>query len=93
MPFVIPIVYFFLLPRPEVFLSSSSPLYEDTLYADVGAPLPVVPYTALASVEDRDGEEEGSFAPGPKQDVSLSMSNKWRLVRPLLFKYMLPLCE
>jgi len=86
MPFIIPMTYFFLLPHPEAFLSSPSLLHEDTL-----TPRSVVPYTLLATAEDHDGEEEGSFSSGPKYNVSLSMSDKWRLVRPMLPKYMLPL--
>jgi len=86
LPFIIPVTYYFLLPRPEIFMSSSSFDYDDTQ-----SPLSIVPYTPLATVEDHDGEEEGSFTSGPKLNVSLSMSDKWRLVKPMLLKYMLPL--
>ncbi|KAJ7093914.1 batten's disease protein Cln3 [Mycena belliarum] len=86
MPLVIPLTYYALLPRPPAFLATSA-AYEDR-------PSAAVPYTPLATTgDDIDGEEEGSLAaPGPKH-VSLSASDKWRLVRPLLVRYMLPLCN
>lgn len=74
--------YYFLLPRPSAFLES----YEDSTS-------PVVPYTSLATAEEElTGEEEDSLASVPKYNVSLSASDKWRIVRPLLIRYMLPLC-
>lgn len=79
--------YYFLLPRPTAFLASSAE-YEDM------PSTASMPYTPLATTEDDlAGEEEGSSPSGPKRNVSLSASDKWRLVRPLLFRYMLPLCE
>jgi hypothetical protein len=36
---------------------------------------------------------EGSEPAGPMAAVSLSMQDKWRLVRPLLRPYMLPLSK
>ncbi|KAF7329953.1 Protein BTN [Mycena kentingensis (nom. inval.)] len=81
MPLVIPLTYLFLLPKPTDFLASSSS-YDDPVY------------TPLATEdEDRDmvGEEEGCSAPGPKHNVYLTPSDKWRLVRPMLARYMLPL--
>lgn len=52
-----------------------------------------LPYTPLAAAEDEVGEEEGSQPPGPKRGVALSINDKWRLVKPMLPKYMLPLCK
>ncbi|KAJ7242064.1 batten's disease protein Cln3 [Mycena rebaudengoi] len=88
MPFIIPLTYYFLLPPTSAFIASSG-AYED----DPPSAIPSnVPYTPLATAEDDlVGEEEGSSPSGPKQNVSLSPSDKWRLVRPLLVKYMLPL--
>ncbi|KAJ6591212.1 batten's disease protein Cln3 [Mycena vulgaris] len=87
MPFIIPLTYYFLLPRPPAFLASSS-AYEDCPSATAAN----MPYTPLATAEDdMVGEEEGSSTSGPKHNVSLSPSDKWRLVRPLLVRYMLPL--
>lgn len=93
MPLVIPLTYFFLLPAPSAFL------YHDTLtsaYEDFTSPvaaLSAAPYTPLATSEDQDGEEEGALSSGPKRNVALSAADKWRLVKPLLPKYMLPLCK
>ncbi|KAJ7481736.1 batten's disease protein Cln3 [Mycena latifolia] len=86
MPLIIPLTYYVLLPRPSAFLASSA-AYEDPPSATTAN----VPYTPLATTEDDlAGEEEGSSPSGPKH-VSLSPSDKWRLVRPLLVRYMLPL--
>lgn len=53
-----------------------------------------MPYTPLATADDDlAGEEESSLPSGPKYNVFLSASDKWRLVRPLLVRYMLPLCK
>ncbi|PPQ92197.1 hypothetical protein CVT25_008971 [Psilocybe cyanescens] len=91
MPCVIPVTYFFLLPKPSAFLYAVTPAFEDM----ISPPLPAIsalPYTPLAAAEDEDGEEEGSLPSGPKRGVALTASDKWRLARPLLTKYMLPLC-
>jgi hypothetical protein len=90
MPFIIPLTYFFLLPHNSAFLYPSPSVHEDEISSGV---LSALPYTPLAAVEDGDGEEEVALPAGPKRGVSLSASDKWRLVRPLLLKYMLPLCE
>ncbi|KAF5348848.1 hypothetical protein D9756_009800 [Leucocoprinus leucothites] len=90
MPLVIPLTYFFLLPHNTAFLFSHSPAsYEDQISpSDVVSGLP---YTPLATNEDDIREEEGTLAPGPKRKVALSLDDKWRLVKPLLMRYMLPL--
>ncbi|KAJ7777956.1 batten's disease protein Cln3 [Mycena maculata] len=86
MPFVIPLTYYVLLPQPTAFLASSA-AYEDLPSANM-------PYTPLPTADDDMlGEEEGSSPAGPKHSVSLSARDKWRLVRPLLVRYMLPLCK
>jgi battenin len=92
MPFVIPLTYFLLLPSNTAFLYSTMPsAYEDESLIGVGSS---VPYTPLANgEEDQVGEEEGSFPAGPSRNVALSASDKLRLVRPMLLKYMLPLCK
>ncbi|KAJ7594209.1 batten's disease protein Cln3 [Mycena floridula] len=82
LPAIIPISYFFLLPPSSAFLYSSRPSeYDD---------MPPTAYTAVPASLDVDGEEEGSSPAGPKR-VSLTLSDKLDLVRPMLFKYMLPL--
>ncbi len=53
-------------------------------------PLSAIPYTPLAA--ENEGEEEGRLSPGPKKGITLSASDKWRLVKPLFGRYMLPLC-
>ncbi|KAJ7057155.1 batten's disease protein Cln3 [Mycena amicta] len=83
MPVIIPLTYFFLLPRPADFLPSSS-AYEDRSSAATSR------YTPLATADDDIvGEEDGSS--GLKHPVFLTPSDKWRLVRPMLLRYMLPL--
>jgi len=92
MPSIIPLTYFFLLPHSSAFINSAAP----SNYQDTFSPPPVLsslPYTPLATAEDEAGEEEGSLPAGPKRGIALSPSDKWRLVRPLLMKYMLPLCK
>ncbi|KAJ7628685.1 batten's disease protein Cln3 [Roridomyces roridus] len=81
MPFIIPLTYYFLLPPASTFLAN----YDDPPSAAN------VPYTAIPGEEDLPGEEEGSSRPGLKASVALSAQDKWRLVRPLLVRYMLPL--
>ncbi|KIJ89576.1 hypothetical protein K443DRAFT_117789, partial [Laccaria amethystina LaAM-08-1] len=86
----IPLAYFLLLPHSSSFLYAVTPtVYEDTLSPPPA--LSALPYTPIALDEDEDGEEEGTHAPGPKRGVALNANDKWRLVQPLLLKYMLPL--
>lgn len=91
MPVIIPVTYYFLLPRNTAFLFPHIP--ED--HEDQISPTGVVsglPYTPLRG-DDDPREEEGILASGPKRKVVLTLDDKWRLVQPLLLKYMLPLCE
>jgi len=86
---MIPLTYYCLLPSNSVFLFSVRPSeYDDVPPTGI---LSTLPYTPLPATEDAAGEEEGSLPAGPKRGVSLSISDKLRLVRPLLLKYMLPL--
>ncbi|KDQ62321.1 hypothetical protein JAAARDRAFT_170622 [Jaapia argillacea MUCL 33604] len=90
MPFVIPLTYFFLLPHPPAFASLSLPeSYDDE---DIGAPL-TASYTPVATGEEDDTDEpiERDSEVQGKAHISLSAEDKWRLVKPLLAKYMLPL--
>jgi battenin len=92
MPLIIPLTYYFLLPSPSSFLYATTP----TVYNDLLSPPPPIsalPYTPLPEAEDEEGEEEGTIPSGPKRGVALSIADKWRLVKPLIPKYMLPLCE
>ncbi|KAG8748765.1 battenin CLN3 protein [Ceratobasidium sp. 423] len=84
LPFVIPITYFTLLPPPGD--------YTTTVGSGATWNNPGSEYTALPGddIEAEDNSPVGvasAVAPLP----GLSSSDKWRLVRPLLMKYMLPL--
>lgn len=79
MPLVIPLTFYLLLPQPEAFASVPIPSsYEDEEE-------PAAEYTTLPTSED---ETEI-----PKSSIELSFEDKWHLVKPLLRKYMLPLCK
>ncbi|KAF8638363.1 hypothetical protein AX16_010510 [Volvariella volvacea WC 439] len=80
MPFIMPLTYFLLLPRPSAFVGF---LPHPTSSDDS-----TVPYEPLLSSIEGEGEAP---TPVPKAKISLSMDEKLRLVRPLLLKYMLPL--
>ncbi|KAH7921472.1 batten's disease protein Cln3 [Leucogyrophana mollusca] len=95
LPFVVPLVYFFVLPRPGVFLHPISQSYtaipsdEATIDAEVEtSPLYGAEESSLGGAED-----SNDVSINPKVAVSLSAADKWRLVRPMLVKYMLPLCK
>ena len=87
LPFIIPATYFFILPRPDQF----SPGVVDDDDAD-GAPLSAS-YTRLPNEEDLGGhvpftDSEATTA----VPVALSLQDKWSLAKPMLMRYMLPLC-
>ena len=88
LPFVIPITYFFILPRPDRF----SPRIVDDDETG-GAPLSGS-YTRLPNEDDADDSvpitEAEATATMP---IALSLHDKWRLARPMLTRYMLPLCK
>lgn len=91
MPFIIPLTYHFLLPHSSAFLFAVTPTVYDSNFSPPPA-LSALPYTPLAAAEDEEGEEEGTYAPGPDKGIHLTVADKIRLVQPLLLKYMLPLC-
>ncbi|EGO01186.1 hypothetical protein SERLA73DRAFT_179291 [Serpula lacrymans var. lacrymans S7.3] len=81
LPFLIPATYFYLLPGPEKFH------HHTASYAGRSSL-----YTHILSSESGEDEEGSNFLLDvPKLGNSLTFSDKWRLVRPLLFKYMFPL--
>ncbi|KAG5643329.1 hypothetical protein DXG03_001179 [Asterophora parasitica] len=88
MPFTIPLTYFFLLPDKAAFVDTLSP----STIEDLASPTAesTLSYAPIPTGEDEVGEEEGSLS-SSKRWVALSASDKWRLVKPLLLKYMLPL--
>ncbi|PSR75711.1 hypothetical protein PHLCEN_2v9002 [Hermanssonia centrifuga] len=88
MPLVIPLVFFFILPRPDALSSLSLPTsYEDDA---IGVPS-TAPYTPLATDDFDTDDLSNALGSIPKRPVALSASDKWRLVKPLLPKYMFPL--
>ncbi|QRW25904.1 batten disease protein CLN3 [Rhizoctonia solani] len=84
LPFAIPLTYFFVLPPPGD--------YTTVVGSGVEWNNPGSEYTALPG---DDTEAEDNTPIGVASAVNplpgLSSSDKWRLVRPLLLKYMLPL--
>ena len=79
---IIPLSYFFLLPKSSVFFNS-------TPYSDASVtpgPASDSPYAPIPT--DEPGEE-ASLLLNPKKGVALSASDKWELVKPQFFKYML----
>ncbi|PCH36868.1 batten's disease protein Cln3 [Wolfiporia cocos MD-104 SS10] len=80
LPLVIPATYFLLLPHTSAFEA----------FEDAAAPAAYTPL-ATADADDADDAGEESVVASPKLLEALSASDKWRLVKPLLPKYMLPL--
>ncbi|OSX56866.1 hypothetical protein POSPLADRAFT_1158655, partial [Postia placenta MAD-698-R-SB12] len=90
LPLVIPATYFLLLPRPAAFNEADIPSVGDE------AAVPAVPYIALPTGDGEEAEADEPLHALPeagdtKNGVALSAGDKWRLVKPLLPKYMLPL--
>lgn len=85
---IIPLTYFFLLPHLRTFsdVAFSSEVEQDVEYT----PLPV--HEAEEEVEEEDLRTVVE-RPDKLYNVTLSLQDKWTLVKPLLMKYMLPLCE
>lgn len=89
LPLIIPLTFFFLIPRPSAFTSlvdSDPDVLED-------AQPRATPYTPLSTSDDTAEEGQGELSDRPEKRVSLSASDKWVLAKPLLARYMLPLCE
>ena len=86
LPFVAPLTFFFLLPKSSAFLTafSSPELSASSTFPSSYAPL---------RTTDEDGEEEESLQSAAPIHKALNMQDKIELVKPLLLKYMLPLCE
>ncbi|KAI0667306.1 batten's disease protein Cln3 [Trametes maxima] len=88
LPFVIPVTYFLILPRPDQFAGRSFPAAdEDDLD---NAPL-TASYTALPRDDGDAAPRETELETAIKAPIALSMEDKWRLAKPMLTKYMLPL--
>ena len=86
---MIPITYFFILPRPDEFASGAT--FDDDAE---GAPLSAS-YTRLPN----EAADEDDVVPVTESEahvtapIALSLDDKWRLAKPMLTKYMLPLCK
>ena len=87
MPLIIPLAYYLILPRDAASLSMSSSTYDVIQNTPAG---PSFSYTSIPTT-DGAGDDEGDLS--SEKGFSLSVNDKWRLVKPLLLKYMLPLCE
>ncbi|KAI0767514.1 batten's disease protein Cln3 [Fomes fomentarius] len=87
LPFIIPITYFFILPRPDSF--SAGATYDDDAE---GAPL-AAHYTRLPNeaADEEDAVSVTEIEAHAMAPIALSMEDKWRLAKPMLTKYMLPL--
>ncbi|EIW54652.1 batten's disease protein Cln3 [Trametes versicolor FP-101664 SS1] len=87
LPFITPLTYLFILPQPEAFVGRSFETGDDDSEdAAVSAS-----YVPLARSEDEDTAREGEPETMLKASVALSIEDKWRLAKPMLMKYMLPL--
>lgn len=84
LPFVIPLTYFLLLPRPQVFSTVVLPEIED--FASSRSE-----YTQLPVSEDDAGVAVAE--PAPLTTKALSIGDKWQLLKPMLPRYMMPLCK
>ncbi|KAN0129210.1 batten's disease protein Cln3 [Lactarius tabidus] len=81
LPFVIPLTYFLLLPRPDAFSS--------LVISDAEEAVPSSEYTQLPVSEEDEGEAMVETA--PLKAKTLTMSDKWELLKPMLPRYMAPL--
>ena len=84
LPFIIPIAYYFILPHPDQF--SPGATYEDESTLSVS-------YTQLPNEEDEPDSilvtESEATVTAP---IALTIGDKWQLAKPMLMRYMLPLC-
>ena len=84
LPFVIPLAYFLLLPRPEAFSSLILPEIEDSS-------LSRSEYTQLPVSEENAGV--AGVEPALLTTKALSIGDKWQLLKPIIPRYMMPLCK
>lgn len=88
LPFIIPITYFFVLPRPDKF--SAGATYDDDTEGALSAHYTRLPNEVVDEEDAVPVTESEAHVTAP---IALSMEDKWRLAKPMLTKYMLPLCE
>lgn len=84
LPLTIPLTYFFLLPQPSVSNHDEEGDGTELLVASS------TEYTPLPTDENESTTVEYRRS---RRTVALSAGDKWRLVKPMIPKYMLPLCE
>ncbi|KAH9848813.1 batten's disease protein Cln3 [Lenzites betulinus] len=85
LPLIIPLTYFFVLPQPERFVGGEFSAEEDEGSAMSAS------YVPIPNSEDENGVLEVVPEVAVKAHVALSLQDKWRLAKPMLAKYMLPL--
>jgi len=87
LPFITPLTYVFLLPRSPSFSSVS--VSTSVAYGPIPS---IIIDDGERQLEDLDNVPE-DFMPVPQQSgrIALSAKDKWKLVRPLFRKFMLPL--
>ncbi|KAI8974779.1 batten's disease protein Cln3 [Trametes punicea] len=88
LPFVIPVTYFLILPRPDRFAGRAFAAEDGDDFDD--API-TASYAPLPRGEEDDSLPVTESEATVKAPFALSMEDKWRLVKPMLTKYMLPL--
>jgi battenin len=82
LPLVIPLTYFLLLPRPDAFSPLATSDTEEAVPSSEYVPLPV-------SEEDAG---EAVVETAPLKTKTLTIGDKWQLLKPMLPRYMAPLC-
>ncbi|KAH8112767.1 batten's disease protein Cln3 [Phellopilus nigrolimitatus] len=86
LPLIIPLTYLFILPNANVLSSIPPSVDPDSAIT----PSEYAPLSASA-VDEVQGDSAAAMTSVQSRIVALSAKDKWRLVRPLLLKYMLPL--
>ncbi len=84
LPFVIPLTYFLLLPRPHAFSALVLPELENSTSSRSE-------YTQLPVSEEDAGV--AVVEPAPLTTKALSLGDKWQLLKPMIPRYMMPLCK
>lgn len=82
LPLVIPLAYYLLLPKPARFAALPIPSADEEDFVRSGV---AAEYTPLPTDDD-------DVPVVAKSPTALSVGDKWHLVKPLLMRYMLPLC-
>ncbi|KAI0628073.1 batten's disease protein Cln3 [Trametes polyzona] len=89
LPFIMPLTYFFVLPRPDRFAGRTFAVNEQDDNDDSAALS--ASYLPLPRGEEEDAVPVTEAEAAVKAPIALSLSDKWRLAKPMLTRYMLPL--